>query len=54
MATRLAVAILLIRAALLTAAHAGEEPTMQTYQDQLDFFNQHWPALKAAAGQDGP
>lgn len=26
---------------------------MQTYQEQLDFFNQHWPAMAEAAESDG-
>ena len=36
------------------AAHAAEEPIMQTYQDQLDFFNRQWPELKTAVETGGP
>jgi len=37
----------------LPAVAAEEANPMETYQDQLAFFKEHWPAMKAAAEKDG-
>ena len=39
------------------AADASDQESgsndMQTFQEQLDFFNEHWPAMAAAAEENG-
>ena len=49
--------LLAILAAVAVAAAENSNDagsaSMQTYQEQLDFFNEHWPAMAAAAESSG-